>query len=123
MGYAAAAEVFGRGGGNDARGISAFGGADGFLKMQSIMESFRKNTPTPCGIILKKAVDYLKGVDGLPVSNVLKLHYEGASLTARPSGTEPKLKLYVYAEGKNEAEARERCSRIFDVAEGIFKAD
>ena len=29
LGFAAAAEVFGRGGGNDARGVSAFGGADG----------------------------------------------------------------------------------------------
>ena len=98
----------------------AFGGADGFKKMQSIMDAFRDNNPTPCGISLKKAVDYLEGVDGLPVSNVLKLHYEGASLTARPSGTEPKLKLYVYAEGKDEAEARERCALIFKEAEALI---
>jgi hypothetical protein len=99
----------------------AFGGADGFLKMQSIMDCFRKNAPTPCGISLEKSVDYLNGIDGLPKSNVLKLHYKGASLTARPSGTEPKLKLYVYAEGNSESEARDIAAKIFAEAEKLIK--
>lgn len=95
----------------------AFGGADGFKKMQSIMDAFRRITPTPCGISVKKAVDYLEGVDGLPVSNVLKLHYDGATLTARPSGTEPKLKLYVYAEGETLDLAKKLSEAIFAEAE------
>ena len=99
----------------------AFGGADGFFKMQSIMDAFRKAPPPPCGISLEKSVDYLDGVDGLPKSNVLKLHYKGASLTARPSGTEPKLKLYVYAEGETEESAREITKKLFAEAEKLLK--
>ena len=40
--------------------------------------------------------DYSKGIDGLPKSNVLKLFLEdGTSIVIRPSGTEPKLKVYI----------------------------
>ncbi len=95
----------------------AFGGADGFVKMQSIMNGFRKITPAPCGISLEKTIDYLEGVNGLPLSNVLKIYYKGASLTARPSGTEPKLKLYVYAEGGSREEAKKLSDTIFSEAE------
>ena len=100
----------------------AFGGADGFRKMQSIMDAFRLSTPTPCGVSLEKTVDYLEGVDGLPASNVLKIFYKGATLTARPSGTEPKLKLYVYAEGKMREEAQKLSEKIFIEAERVLNA-
>ena len=98
-----------------------FKGADGFMKMQEIMDSLRATPPAPCGLKLDKALDFEKGLDGLPPSNVLKLQYNSASLTARPSGTEPKLKLYVYAEGESEEAARSVAEMIFNTAEKYIK--
>ncbi len=47
------------------------------------------------GSVVLKYKDYLKGVDGLPKSNVLKLWMEdGSVVVIRPSGTEPKIKVY-----------------------------
>ena len=40
-------------------------------------------------------VDFSRGVDGLPVTNLLKFFFEdGSWLAVRPSGTEPKIKFY-----------------------------
>lgn len=93
-----------------------FEGAAGFNRMQSILLSFyrevgpEKKITSFAGKKIKKVLDYSKGVDGLPNSNVLKYLLEGGcSLTVRPSGTEPKLKAYlaVSASGKEEAEELE----------------
>lgn len=85
----------------------AFEGSAGMEQMQSIMSSLRENPPAE--LLGRKLIgfnDYLKHeskslLDGtcekidLPKSNVLKFIYEnGISVIARPSGTEPKLKLY-----------------------------
>ena len=64
--------------------------------MQSLMEKFRTNPPkqilaTP----IKKIVDYQKGIKDLPKSNVLAIYLEDHSkFIIRPSGTEPKIKIY-----------------------------
>ena len=47
--------------------------------------------------------DYSQGIEGLPKSNVLKILLEkDISLVVRPSGTEPKLKIYISIKGENE---------------------
>lgn len=72
----------------------AFEGADGFAKMQSIMEDYRNATEIGGKRIVKKT-DYINGVNGLPKSNVIKFTFDDEStMTVRPSGTEPKLKIY-----------------------------
>lgn len=95
----------------------AFEGQDGMNKMQSIMEHLRTNVPTK---IADFAVvgwsDYKtsKRFDGtteteikLPKSNVLEYRLEnGSKLIVRPSGTEPKLKLYLSAKGKTREESQ-----------------
>ena len=73
-----------------------FEGSSGFIKMNDIMELFRKGLSPIAGSKVIKSLDYLKGVDNLPKSNVIKLYLEdGTSIVVRPSGTEPKLKVYI----------------------------
>lgn len=99
-----------------------FEGEAGFEKMQGIMADFRERMPeTFAGRKVVSVSDYKLSVtrnqDGteteifLPKSNVLKFRLEGnCSLVVRPSGTEPKLKVYfsVSADGRDEAERLER---------------
>ena len=83
-------------------------GKDGVSRMRAIMRGLRENPPQAFGNIRVTAVrDYLTGVrtqEGktgkidLPASDVLYFELEGGSwLCVRPSGTEPKIKLYVSA--------------------------
>lgn len=73
-----------------------FDGSAGFKRMQNIMESFRKEIPSIANKKVVKVLDYNEGLDGLPKSNVIKFMLEGnSSVVVRPSGTEPKLKLYL----------------------------
>lgn len=58
---------------------------DDMSKMNKIMEEYRKT---------QGCIDYSKGVDGLPKSNVIKIETENGWKIIRPSGTEPKLKIY-----------------------------
>ena len=64
------------------------------------------------------SIDYKNGIGSLPKSDVLtfKLN-DGSVITVRPSGTEPKMKIYTEVFGSDAAEAREltaRLSRDFD---------
>ncbi len=70
-------------------------GAKGKEHMDQIMEAFRYEIQMigKESIVLKK--DYKQGIDHLPPSNVIKLYLSNnASIVLRPSGTEPKLKVY-----------------------------
>lgn len=73
-----------------------FEGSAGFAKMQEIMAAFRRGISSFGGRKVEKLLDYSQGLEGLPKSDVLKFLLEGGcSLVVRPSGTEPKLKLYL----------------------------
>lgn len=88
----------------------AFEGSAGFAKMQGIMQSFRGDVTAFGGKKVVKLLDYAPGLDGLPKSDVLKFLLEdNCSIVVRPSGTEPKLKIYVSvsAPDKRAAEAVE----------------
>lgn len=87
-----------------------FDGAAGFTKMQDIMKEFHKGLDVIGGKKVVETLDYSKGLNGLPKSDVLKYLLEGnCSVVVRPSGTEPKLKTYisVSAENKEKAEKLE----------------
>ena len=102
-----------------------FEGESGMKKMDAIMDTFRNNTPKEiAGVKILEVRDYetstqtnlatgeKKPID-LPKSNVIKYILEGnSSAVLRPSGTEPKLKLYLAISSENEASARELESKI-----------
>ena len=84
-----------------------FDGISGMAKMESIMGEFRKNDIRElAGKKVVEFIDYKQGVRGLPKSNALKFTLEdGSGFAVRPSGTEPKLKIYTFARGNNMEEA------------------
>ena len=83
-----------------------FEGSAGFAKMQSIMAKFREGVDAIGGKKVQKTLDYAPGLDGLPKSDVLKFLLEGnCSVVVRPSGTEPKLKVYLSVSAENRFDA------------------
>ena len=83
-------------------------GKDGLAKMKEIMANLRANPPKElAGLKVTAVRDYLKGTrtadgkeepTGLPTSDVLYFELEkGDWVCIRPSGTEPKIKLYINA--------------------------
>jgi len=78
-----------------------FEGAAGMDKMASIIEALRQNPLTTVnGKAVVNKIDYGKDDTGLPKSTVLEYNLEdGSSVIVRPSGTEPKLKIYLSARG------------------------
>lgn len=71
-------------------------GSDGMKKIDTIMDYFRcYNLPSISEINIVNIIDYKKGINDLPKSNVLKFILEDESwIAVRPSGTEPKIKFY-----------------------------
>lgn len=99
-----------------------FEGSAGFAKMQGIMAAFRQGISNFGGKTVEKVLDYSAGLDGLPKADVLKFYLDGGTtLVVRPSGTEPKLKLYLSVTAKDEAEAARIEQAILNDAEVYFR--
>ena len=100
-------------------------GASGMKQIMGIMENLRSNMPKEiAGTQVIKADDYEKSVSfdlvngtetkiTLPVSNVLCYYLEdGSSLIVRPSGTEPKIKIYLSAVGETNEKAKVKLKEL-----------
>ena len=85
----------------------SYPGADGAAKMAGIMAGLRETAPAEiAGSKVEAVVDYQGGVNGLPKANVIEFELEGGNKAiVRPSGTEPKIKLYIFAKGADAAAA------------------
>ena len=85
----------------------SYPGADGAAKMAGIMAGLRVEAPAEiAGAKVEAVVDYATCVNGLPKADVIEFDLEGGNKAiVRPSGTEPKIKLYIFAKGEDAAAA------------------
>lgn len=85
----------------------SFPGAAGAETMRGIMAKLREQAPSGlAGRAVEAVVDYEGGVNGLPSANVVEFDVEGGNkVIVRPSGTEPKIKLYVFAKDADRVAA------------------
>lgn len=112
----------------------AFEGESGMATMKKIMDTMRNDFPTEiAGTKVTAVADYELSVKTdlktgekteitLPKSNVITLYLEGgASLIIRPSGTEPKIKIYYTTVGKSTDEAAEIQKKYADAFTKLIK--
>ena len=107
-------------------------GLDGLKKMADLMAGLRSQPPVEIGetpVAVRKdyqdgsAVECASGAKStmeLSGSNVLRYELaDGTSVIVRPSGTEPKVKVYILAQGKDAADCQEKVARYAQWAEGL----
>ncbi len=107
-------------------------GVDGVREMDALMEKLRSEPPKEMnGLRVESVSDYLRGqitalADGSTVpthivgSNVLSFALSGGSrLVVRPSGTEPKIKIYVLARGNSREECAEEKEALSSFAKTL----
>ncbi|MDL2236877.1 phospho-sugar mutase [Christensenellaceae bacterium OttesenSCG-928-K19] len=111
---------------------TAYKGAKGMQQMNGIMEKLRQNPPNMVGgITVTSVCDYLSQTKSegdrteplnLPSSDVIGLHLAGgSSIVVRPSGTEPKLKVYYSLKCKDEAESNVLFPKMKNDMDSILK--
>ncbi|MCI8720361.1 MAG: phospho-sugar mutase [Oscillospiraceae bacterium] len=100
----------------------AFEGQDGMAAMDALMKSLRTAPPAEIGgWKVNGMTDYLSGNTGLIPSDVLEFCLEDAGkVIVRPSGTEPKLKIYLSVRGSGEEDAAARLERLSRGAEALL---
>ena len=107
-------------------------GLDGLKKMADLMAGLRAQPPVEiAGVAVRQQKDYQDGsvvtvADGskstmeLSGSNVLRYEMaDGTSLIVRPSGTEPKVKVYILANGTSKADCDEKVAKYAAWAETL----
>ena len=109
-------------------------GLDGLQKMKKLMDTLRSEPPKEIGgTEIARLRDYLDGsiyVSGLgkvgktPFEGSNVLYFEladGSSFIVRPSGTEPKIKVYILCRGESHEACDEHVARYVEFAEGLSK--
>ncbi|MBQ8149824.1 MAG: phospho-sugar mutase, partial [Clostridia bacterium] len=109
-------------------------GIDGLKEMGEIMTRIRNNPPTEIGgVKVARVLDIQRGTETIvstgevrkldyPESDVLYFAMEGGHFVCvRPSGTEPKIKLYVNVNDKDEQKAKALLGQLTAAAQGLLK--
>ena len=92
-------------------------GKDGLAQIQSTMAAWRNQPPVEiAGVRVQEVLDYSLGLNDLPKENVLKFMLEdGSWFCLRPSGTEPKIKVYFAVRGETIIHAKERIAKLVEL--------
>ncbi|GAB6149395.1 phospho-sugar mutase [Clostridium novyi] len=95
-------------------------GIEGQERISRMMKEYRKSYPTKIGNMkLKECIDFIDGYKDIGASNVLKFYLDDGSWYAvRPSGTEPKIKIYLYTKADTPAKSEENLKVMEDVIIG-----
>lgn len=95
-------------------------GKDGAEKIQHLMTVFRSEGAAMFDGV-EKIIDYSTGVGDLPKENVLKYIFaDGSWMAVRPSGTEPKIKVYYSIQDKDRESAAARLDKIRNTVNGVI---
>lgn len=99
-------------------------GLDGQQLIQRIMKEFRANPIQEIhGHKLVEVIDYKNDETGLPKSDVLEYKLDdGSWYVLRPSGTEPKIKLYIYSNAETKEEGDLMVNKIYEEANNKIKS-
>ena len=100
-----------------------FPGLSGMDKMSGIMQNLRENAPAEiAGYKVTEVTDYTKTEEtGLPAANVLVYKLENnETVIVRPSGTEPKIKIYYTTLGNDLAEAQAEKDKLAEALKPIM---
>jgi len=98
-------------------------GSEGMGKIVEIMSALREDAPKDMGNIkVSEMQDFSKGIMGLPTANVIKLYLDDESFVAfRPSGTEPKFKVYCCIKDVDKKTATDKLEKIkVDIEKVIY---
>lgn len=99
-----------------------FQGEEGMHRMENIMEQLRNGAFSLKTGTIKEVLDYKTGIGNLPKSNVIKMVLEnGSTLVVRPSGTEPKLKIYTSILGSDQESVKPVDEEIVRSIEKLFE--
>lgn len=95
---------------------------DDVSQIARVMGALRARHPESVGeVAVDRVDDLLDGVDGLPPGDVLRLWLaDGSRVIVRPSGTEPKLKLYLDVRGESREDAAARIAALADGARALL---
>ena len=100
---------------------TVFGGFDSNERREAVMERIRKNAPEKIGLNVEGITDYLGDVPGFTKSNVLFYNLaDGCAVAVRPSGTEPKIKTYVMAQGATAEKAEENRKAVREAIDALL---
>ena len=97
-------------------------GEDGLNRMNRIMANLRLPTEQIGRPELEQSerTDYLQGINGLPASDVVEFRLPGGrKFIVRPSGTEPKMKAYLFASAENPAAAEKELDGLEKIVNSL----
>ena len=100
---------------------TVFGGFDSNERREAVMARIRKDAPKEIGLKVEGVTDYLGDVPGFTKSNVLFYNLaDGCAVAVRPSGTEPKIKTYVMAQGATAEEAENNRKAVREAIDALL---
>lgn len=98
-----------------------FEGFDSNERREAVMARIRKDAPKEIGLKVEGVTDYLGDVPGFTKSNVLFYNLaDGCAVAVRPSGTEPKIKTYVMAQGATAEEAENNRKAVREAIDALL---